>query len=311
MGGAADIEVTGGQRFLVAEVEVGVVLAARRHDELAGSAEREGDMAVGIGLALVQLLLREAVELDAGAGDGLAGEDVVGEDFGGVVAAFGDQHEVAGEQVHAALFVRLVVAEIGVAVPEILFREGLAAADLYVVDGAGLRLHELVQRKAVGVPLADVGGIGAAQHEGGVDHGPGDFVELVAGLVAVVLQELEDVVAVYLLNAYLRLRVGDGAEEQVVSALGGEDGTLADETDGGDFGIDVRGLSGGCVRGELEGSGALGGGNGRSGGFLAATAMAGGQQQAGDSGQAEQQSDFFHRNLLHLLKQCPKLRKYF
>ena len=294
VGGAADIKVTGGQRLLVLEVEVGVVLPAGGDQETSFVRSGEADVALAVGLALGEFLLREVVEFDARARHRLAAEDVVGEDLGGAVALLGDEHEVAREQVHAALFVGLIVAEGTVAVPEILFHEGLAAADLDMVDGARFRFHQLVEAQSVGFPLADVVRVAVAQHEGRVGHGTGHLVDLVAGIVVIELHELQNVVAVNFLDAHLRLRIRDGAEEQVEIARGGEDGPLAQETDGGHFGIDVLPGGGGAFVPEAH-LGLTGyGGHGRSGGFLGTAALAGGQQ-AGRCGQRKDETEGFHR----------------
>ena len=125
--------------------------------------------------------------------------------------------------------------------------------------------------------------VGAAvtQHERGVGHDPGHLLDLVAGLIVVELQVLQDVVAVDLLHPHLCLRIGDGAEEQVQAALGGEDGALAQETDGRDLRVDVAAVGDGAFgvddpRGRPAGDG----GDGRGGG-TAATALAGGQECGG------------------------------
>ena len=308
--GAADVEVAGGEGLLVAEVEVGEVLAARGGDEAAVLDPAEGDAALAVGLALGQLLLGEAVELDAGAGDGLARQHVVGEDLEVAVAALGDQHEVARQQIDAALLVGVIVAEGGFAVPEIFFHEGLPAADLDVVDRAGLGLDQLVDAEPVGLPLADVVRIPVAQHEGRVGDDVGHLVELIPRLVAVQLQELQDVAAEHLLDAHLRLGVGYGAEQQVQAALGRQDGAFADEADGGDFGIDVLARGSSALGGEGQFGAAADGGHGRTGGLLGAAARAGGEQTGG-CGQSEEETDFFHRKILHLFVQWTKLENIF
>ena len=110
-----------------------------------------------------------------------------------------------------------------------------------MVDGAGLGLDEFVEAQAIGLPLADVVGVLVSEHQGGVGDDVGDLVQLIAGLVAVQLEELQDVVAEHFLDTDLRLGVRDGAKQQVEAAGRRQDGAFADEADGRHFGVDILG----------------------------------------------------------------------
>ena len=164
-----------------------------------------------------------------------------------------------------------------------------------MVDGPGFGLDELVEAQAVGFPFADVVGVLVAEHQRRVSHHRGHFVQLVTRLVAVQLQELQDVVAEHLLDTHLRLGVGNGAEKQVQTALGGKDGALADEADGGDLGIDVLAVDGVTLVVEGHGGLAADGGHGRTGGLLGAAALTGGEKTGSRNQREENAGCFFHR----------------
>ena len=115
-----------------------------------------------------------------------------------------------------------------------------------------------------------------------------------AGALRKLPQELQDIVAEHLLHPDLRLGVGDGAEQQVQAAPGREDGAFADETDGGDFGVDLLVANGRAFIVQGHGGLAADGGNGRSGG-LPGTALAG-CEECGCGNQDEENAEcFFHR----------------
>ena len=273
VGRAFDVEVAGGQGFLVLQVQVGVAVAGSGDEEAGVVPCGDGEVSVPVGHALAELLPDEVVELDAGAADGLAAEDVEGEDVHGLVAPLGHQGEVAAQQAHAPLPVSVIIAEGIVAVVEILLDEGLPPADLDIVDGARLRPDHLVELQGVGLLRADVRRGRASQHDQRVCDEPGDAVQLVACVVTV-LHVLEHVAFEDFPDPDLRLGVAGGDERQVQPTGRGQDGTLAHETDGGDdlfVGEQVcLGASpGGSGLGGLGGEGRVGrgGADGRAGGL--------------------------------------------
>ncbi len=212
---AAHIEAAGGQRVAVVELEVGVLLAESGHRERGLVHRREADRALAVGLTLGEFALHEAEELDSRAAHRFAAEDVHHCDAVALVSVPCHHGYIACEQVHAPLLIGLVVTEISVAVPESFLHERFAPADFNMVDSARLGTNHLVEAEAVGAVAADLLRVRRAEHYGRVRQGLRHPVEVVAALVVAELKELQDVVAIDLLDPHLGLGIAHGAEKQV------------------------------------------------------------------------------------------------
>ena len=225
------VEVAGAERLLVLEVQVGPVVAQGCDQEARFVPDGDGEVAVAVGDALGKLLLDEVVELDACPGGRLAAQDVEGVDIQGLVSLLGQEGEVGAKQADAPVLVGFVVAEGIVAVVELFLHERFPAADFHVVDGTRFGTDQFVETQGVGLRFPDVGRSRAAEHDQGVGDDLGHAAQFVPTLIAAGLHVLEDVAGEYLPDPDLGLGVADGAERQVETARGGEDGPLSDETD--------------------------------------------------------------------------------
>ena len=165
---AVHVEVAHRNRSSGSQRQVGLVIALA-HDDGTRPVIRHlaGEAAARSSRAFADNLVDRVVQRHLGAADRLRREDIGHEHIVfALVRALGNDRQVGDQDVPYAMFEIVVAAEIVIALIVVLVKLGqrIRAAELDAVDRTVFHLHQVGQMQAIGIEVAELRGIGLAQH---------------------------------------------------------------------------------------------------------------------------------------------------